>query len=299
MDRDEAFEFLDFIQRFNPSALLMSGGEPLTHPDFFSYLSRLTYNGTRVSLSTNGVLIDDDTAREIARLGVSYVGVSIDGVGDFNDDFRGMKGAFRKAARGMDALVSRGCRVGLRVTLTRSLIGELYSIFDLALDLPVSRICFYHFIPAGRGALDAALRPSWVEERRAVNDIINWSEDVLNSRGIDAPEILTVGDASDGVLAYKYLLGRDPARAGAARELLLRSTSRRGPGILSVRWDGAVYKNQFSWDAPLGSWRDLETICAREKGEKRRSCNGRDTCRWSDICRGSLRLDCMAGGGWD
>jgi MoaA/NifB/PqqE/SkfB family radical SAM enzyme len=183
------------------------------------------------------------------------------------------------------------------VTLTRPLIGELNSIFDLALDLPVSRICFYHFIPAGRGALDAALRPDRAEERRAVNDIINWSEELLNSRGVDAPEILTVGDASDGVLAYEYLLERDPARARAARELLLRSASRRGPGILSVRWDGTVYKNQFSWDAPLGPWRDLEAICAREKTKKRRSCNGRDICRWSDICRGSLRPDCMAGDG--
>jgi radical SAM protein with 4Fe4S-binding SPASM domain len=294
MDECEAESFIDSLAALDPPALLMSGGEPLTHPGFFSYLSRARLNGTKVSISTHGTLIDDGAARAIAALGVSYVGVSADGVGALNDDFRGKKGAFSAALRGMESLASHGFRVGLRVTLAGPVRRYIDSILELALRLPLSRICFYHFFHAGRGVFDEELAPDPDEERRAVNLIIRWAEDVCTSRRDDSPEILTVGDASDGVLVYKYLLGHDPARASRARELLARYTSRRiGPGILSVRWDGAVFPNQFSWGEQLGSWRDIKEIVELRTNSNLLHENNCKSCEWSDICAGRLRGACM------
>jgi MoaA/NifB/PqqE/SkfB family radical SAM enzyme len=259
MDRAEAFRFISFLSDLRPPALLISGGEPLTHPDFFTYLEMTSSAGLKIAVSTNGVLFDDSVAAHIASFGVPYVGVSVDGVGGVSDAFRGVTGAFQKAVNGIEALASAGCRVGLRITLTRPLLPRLESILALALDLPISRICFYHFIPAGRGALDAGLSPESGDERRAVGRIISWA-DKLRSRG-GPLEVLTVGDASDGDLVYEYLRERDPVRAEAAGRLLRRFASRGSGGMRSVRWDGLLFPNQFSWDRPLGHWRDL----ARDK----------------------------------
>jgi len=50
--------------------------------------------GLRAVLSTNGTMITPDIAREVGKQGFSYVGVSLDGLEDIHDKFRGKKGAF-------------------------------------------------------------------------------------------------------------------------------------------------------------------------------------------------------------
>jgi MoaA/NifB/PqqE/SkfB family radical SAM enzyme len=297
MSQSEAFEFIGLLSSLGPPALLMSGGEPLACPDFFPYLAKAASSGIKVTVSTNGVLIDGAAAAEIARHGVSYAGISIDGPAHVNDLFRGAAGAFGKAVKGIEALASNGCRVGLRVTLARPLLPHLESIFDIALDLPISRICFYHFIPAGRGASDGGLMPDYDEEKRATGRIIGWADGLAaRSRKGRRLEILTAGDPSDGVLACEYLRERAPGKARAAEALLRRQASRGTPGILSVRWDGTVFKDQFSWDAPLGGWRNLEELKSPGKGGrfsfKAPDCS--TACRWRDICAGRNGRRCMA-----
>ncbi|MDR3321926.1 MAG: radical SAM protein [Synergistaceae bacterium] len=306
LDDTEARLFLASLPEIAPPTLLFSGGEPLVHPNFFSYIKIARGLGLNVSISTNGTLIDAAAAAKIAAAGVSYVGVSLDGVRDENDDFRGREGAFDEALNGIKALSvagrQDGRRIGLRVTLASPVLRNLDSLLALALDLPVSRICFYHFIPSGRGALDPALMPEPFEERRAIERIISWADGVCASRasrGEPPMEILTVGDASDGVLAYKYLLDLDRSRADYARAFLVRSASKRGAGILSVRWDGLVFENQFSWDRPLGTWDEVFTRLAGGMALPllRASRHGAPVgCGWEDICSGSLRDFCSACG---
>ena len=298
MSPGEAFEFIGLLRDLGPPALLFSGGEPLASPDFFPYLAKAFSSGIKTAVSTNGMLIDGSAAREMARLGVRYAGVSIDGVGRVNDLFRGIPGAFRKAVNGIEALASNGCRAGLRVTLTRPLLPHLESILILALDLPVSRICFYHFIPAGRGASDGGLMPDHDEEKLAVSRIIGWASALEENDKGRLLEVLTVGDPSDGVLAYEYLRKNAPDRAEAARALLTRQAARGASGIVSVRWDGALFPNQFSWGARPGNWRDLSEAKSLGKGGRFYSeppC--RASCRWQDMCAGREGRPCMASDG--
>lgn len=301
MSFEEAASFLDSLRAHKPPALLLSGGEPLRHPDFFRHLSKARENGLNVAISSNGTLIDRDAAERIASEGVSYVGVSLDGCRETHDAFRGAKGSFRAALHGIESLASAGCRVGLRITLARPLLPSLDSVFGLVEELPVSRVCFYHFMPTGFGALDPGLMPRVNEERRAVLKIIEWAESASGpGRRSGRPlEVLTVGDASDGVLAYRYLRERDEKRAARARVLLTRSSGHGhggiGAGILSIRWDGLLFPNQFSWDNPIGRWEDLVSGAYRLPPVP--AC---PSCTHRQICRGTLRragTDCMAGSG--
>jgi len=52
-----------------------------------------------LTLSTNGTLLDLDAAKKIRELNFTYVGISLDGIGETHDHFRGKKGAFEKAVR--------------------------------------------------------------------------------------------------------------------------------------------------------------------------------------------------------
>jgi radical SAM protein with 4Fe4S-binding SPASM domain len=84
---------LEEFERMQGLRLLISGGEPLLHHDFWTINGALSGFGFRSVLMTNGTLID----REIAeRLEVDEVQVSLDGVGDSHDLLRGT-GSFNKA----------------------------------------------------------------------------------------------------------------------------------------------------------------------------------------------------------
>ena len=85
--------------------MILTGGEPLSRPDFFEIAEGCVKLFTRVALATNGTLIDDAMARKIADVGIQRVAISFDGATPAtHDTFRGMPGSFARALHGLDAL---------------------------------------------------------------------------------------------------------------------------------------------------------------------------------------------------
>lgn len=147
----EAKKFIDDLAEFKVPVLLFSGGEPLIRPDFFELAEYAQKAGVRPTLSTNGTLITREVAQKIKDIGVGYVGISLDGLKDVNDKFRGMEGAFAKAMQGIKNCVAVGQRVGLRFTINHHNIQELDRIFDFIEAENINRVCFYHLVYSGRG----------------------------------------------------------------------------------------------------------------------------------------------------
>ena len=300
-DRAESRAFLRLVVKLRPPALLLSGGEPLCHPDFDYLLPEAHDLGLKVTVSSNGTLVTKRDVSLLARC-ASYVGISVDGPRDLHDGFRGLRGAFDAAVRALESLSSAGRRTGLRITLIRPVVERLDEILELAETLPVSRICFYHFMPSGKGKSADNLLPDGRDESMAVRRIIEWADGLPEARGgRGVPEVLTVGDASDSVTLYRYVGSNCPGRASGALDILKRSSGKpAGAGILSVRWDGTVFRDQFSWGEPLGGWRDLESIIARSraKPELARECK---SCGEAGVICGGRRRDfgrkCRAGAG--
>jgi len=78
-----------------------------------------TDRGLRAVISTNGTLITPRMAADLKRIGLSYVGVSLDGMKETNDRFRGVAGAFEAALNGIRNCQDAGIKVGLRFTINR------------------------------------------------------------------------------------------------------------------------------------------------------------------------------------
>ena len=100
LSTNEAENFIDDLAEFKVPVLLYSGGEPLMRDDIFHLIDYTRNNGIRPVLSTNGTLITQDMAETIKNSDVSYVGISLDGIGKDNDEFRGIKGAYDNAIGG-------------------------------------------------------------------------------------------------------------------------------------------------------------------------------------------------------
>ncbi len=100
LNHQEALGLLDNLSDFGVPVVLFSGGEPLMRPDITELASYAVKRGMRAVISTNGTLITRDKAFEFKDVGLSYVGVSLDGMEDVHDKFRGKRGGFPKKIGG-------------------------------------------------------------------------------------------------------------------------------------------------------------------------------------------------------
>lgn len=154
-------------------------------------------------------MITPEVARKIKDIGVGYVGISLDGLREVNDKFRGKAGAFEAAMNGIKNCVAVDQRVGLRFTINHHNIQELENIFDFIEEENINRVCFYHLVYSGRGNQMMDEDVTAEESRRAMDIIIRRTRD-FEERGLKK-EILTVDNHCDGVYMYLKALqeGKD------------------------------------------------------------------------------------------
>ena len=152
-------------------------------------------------LSTNGTLITEAKANHLKNAGFSYVGVSLDGIGETNNKFRGKPQAFELAVAGIRNCIKAGVKTGLRFTVTKYNLKDVPEIFDFIETQKIPRVCFYHLAYAGRGT--AITNDDLThEETRSFMDYVLEKAEKFHSKGLDT-EILTVDNHADA--AYLYL----------------------------------------------------------------------------------------------
>ena len=296
---EEGRALIDDLAAFGIPVLLFSGGEPLMRPDIFELIGHARARGLRVTVSTNGTLITKEVAERLRGLGVSYVGISLDGIGATNDRFRGHKGAFEKAMSGFRACKAAGQRVGLRMTLTRRTCEDIEHIFDFIEDEGIDRACFYHLVYSGRGNRADELSPELA--RHAMDTILRRARS-FHARGLHK-EILTVDNHADAAYLYMRLREEDPRRAEEVLTLLqwngggLHSS---GVGIADIDPQGNVHPDQFWTSHTLGNvrqrrfseiWSDGSDALLAGLRDRAPRLGGRcGACQWKDVCGGSFRV---------
>ncbi|MBW1721267.1 MAG: 12,18-didecarboxysiroheme deacetylase [Deltaproteobacteria bacterium] len=296
---EQALALLDDLADFGAPVILFSGGEPLMRPDLVPLARHAVKRGMRAVISTNGTLITREKAQELKDIGLSYVGVSIDGLEEINDRFRGRRGAFKAAMEGIRHCKEAGLKVGLRFTINRMNKDEVPRIFALLEEQGIPRVCFYHLVYAGRGTALVEQDLSHEETRRVVDLILDRTRD-LHQRGLPK-EVLTVDNHADGPYLYLRMLRENNPRAEKVLELLkMNEGNNSGRGIGCISWDGSVHADQFWRHYSFGNvlerpfseiWTDLSDPLMRKLKEKKKYVKGRcASCRWLDICGGNFRV---------
>ena len=295
----EAKAMIDDLARFGAPVILFSGGEPLVRPDLPELARYAVAKGLRAVISTNGTLITKDVAKELKDIGLSYVGVSLDGMPEVHDKFRGVKGAFDLAMAGIRNCMEQGIKTGLRFTVFQNNVDQVPGVFDILEKEGIPRVCFYHLVYAGRGS---SLQNSDLGHQgtRELLDLIMDRTKALFDKGL-CPEVLTVDNHADGPYVYLRLLREDPERAAQVLELLKwNEGNSSGRGIGCISWDGKVHPDQFWRHLDLGNvrerpfseiWTDMSHPVLSKLKDKRPHLTGRcATCRWLDVCAGNFRV---------
>jgi Fe-coproporphyrin III synthase len=299
LSTDEGKKLIDDLSNMGAPVMLFSGGEPLMRKDLPELAAYSVQKGMRAVISTNGTLIDAKTAQTLKEIGLSYVGISLDGMMEINDKFRGVAGAFDAALKGIENCQQAGIKVGLRFTINKFNVNEIPALFDLLEEREIPRICFYHLVYAGRGSNLIHDDLSREETRKIVDLIIDRTRQ-LHDKGKDK-EVLTVDNHADGPYLYLRLVRENSPRAAEVLELLqMNEGNNSGRGIGCVSWDGSVHADQFWRHYSFGNvrqrpfseiWYDLTNPLMSQLKNKKNHVKGRCAgCRWLEICGGNFRV---------
>ncbi|MHC4574063.1 MAG: radical SAM protein [Planctomycetota bacterium] len=296
---NEAKRLLADLADADCPVVLFSGGEPLLRSDIFTLLAEAKRLNLRTVLSTNGTLIDSDTAAKLAEAGLGYAGISLDGPEPFHDIFRQVTGSFKATLNGIENCKNAGIKTGLRFTITKASARYVPAIFDIAASADVRRICFYHLIRTGRAKdLDEqTLAPN--QTRKTVDTIIEKTAHFAQKALVD--EVLTVGNHADGsYLLLRMAQENHHGYENAKRLLLANGGNKTGENIASVTWDGAVHADQFWLNYSLGSvkekpfgqiWHNNAELVLNKLRNKNQFADPRClTCRWFNLCKGNYRF---------
>jgi MoaA/NifB/PqqE/SkfB family radical SAM enzyme len=131
---------LPSLRRLETRVALLSGGEPLLHPEWTEMAHLLRENGQRVWLLTSGLALAKH-ARAAAQL-FDAVTVSLDGTnGSTYAAIRGLD-AFDKVCEGIRRASDEGASVSVRVTLQRANFRELPLFVEVARQAGAQHVSF-------------------------------------------------------------------------------------------------------------------------------------------------------------
>jgi len=144
-------KFIDELSDLKVFQVNIGGGEPFLREDIIDILNHCHEKGIVTLLSTNATIVDDNIAKKLAQMNLTYIQVSLDGArSESNDKIRG-NGSFIKAINGIETLNRYGFK---NLSINTVVTGVNYK------EIPeMYRLCKYYkakmrlarFKPSGRG----------------------------------------------------------------------------------------------------------------------------------------------------
>lgn len=119
--------------------LTLSGGEPLRHPDFLEICQKANSAHMVIQVFTNGTLITESLARELALLNILDIHLSIYGARDeTHDHITQQVGSYRQTLRAVSILKKVGLSVRLKYIMMKDNISDYEAMLRLGrqLDIP-------------------------------------------------------------------------------------------------------------------------------------------------------------------
>lgn len=237
---------LDSISELKKAGIkfvIFSGGEPLIRKDIFQIADALKEAGIVTYLSTNGLYIDEKNVDAIIKT-FNYIGISIDGIEEVHDEFRGLKGAYQKSLAAIALIQKHGGNAGIRFTITNETKESFYSIFELAEKIGVNKIYISHLVYSGRGLENLKIDISKEERRKFVEFTINKAFEYMEQgRDID---VVTGNMEMDAVVFLNMFAKRYPhLKEEMTKRLKKWAGNSAGVRLGNIDWLGRVKPDPF------------------------------------------------------
>ena len=254
LSHEEICTVMDDLRAYGVPVLILSGGEPLLHPQLFEIASRAQAMGFYTALSSNGTLIDAAMADRIAAQHFDYVGVSIDGSRGTHDRFRRKEGAYDQSMAGIRLLHERGVKTGLRYTFTDLNGQDFPFLLQLMKDEGVDKFYFSHLNYAGRGNIHRGRDAHFEATRQALDLLFEtaWADAQAGS----SRDYVTGNNDADAAYLLAWVGRRWPQWQAALRARLVAwGGNASGVGVANIDSQGEVHPDTMWGHHHLGNVR--------------------------------------------
>lgn len=284
LETNEVFGVLKQLSDTGVGVIDFGGGEPLLRPDIFDILQYSKKLGMYTSMTTNGTMLDQATARRLKDARIDHVCVSLDGASpQVHDYIRGTNGAFDNAIAAITTC--KACKIPIQVStvVMRRNMSDLVALSSLLASMQVDGWYMYDFVPAGRGAgLQNEVLSE--EQRRHVLECLLGIEPTFPGQ----------------IKPYPYLITRNAADQQTSFFNKYGRLTQLFKGCLSGRWTCHVSNNGdlhpcFLLPSRLGNlthesidsiWFNPENAVLRTLRNRRLLKGDCGQCRHRDVCGG-------------
>jgi radical SAM protein with 4Fe4S-binding SPASM domain len=165
--REDHFKLIEDINDISGKVeIVLTGGEPLLSPYMFELAEYAKKFDNEVQLLTNGTLITEKKAKEIADI-FDLVKISIDGSTPAIHEFHRGKGSFAKSMRAVDLLIQNDAPLQIAMTVTKKNIHDI----DAMTKRFGSRLTFAPLFTAGRAKTKKELHITGKEYYEALSSV--------------------------------------------------------------------------------------------------------------------------------
>ena len=242
LDTRQAIRLIDSLHESGIFYLSLTGGEPFLRPDFLTLLQRISDVAMHVDIATNGFSIPEQILNAMRELRIFDLQISIDGIGEYHDRFRGRAGAFSAACKTIERLLNSEISVSISTTVTAENIDSLDAIIDFAFSAGCRGFKAIPFLPAGRGKRNKKRLQLLPAQHRLLSEtLVRKRKNLWGKMSV----------AIDTTMHY-LLQPVDSPPAGTEISSSRMGCS-AGNSTLHIGADGTVYPCPFLRDFPLGN----------------------------------------------
>lgn len=131
----------------------VTGGEPLVRKDLCEVMEYATNElGFHWGMTTNGILLNQENIEKLKKANMETISISIDGLRDTHDEFRGVKGSYDIIMNNIKNLISAGFLSQIEVTtvFNKTNINEIEELYQIMKELGVNSWRLASMDPIGR-----------------------------------------------------------------------------------------------------------------------------------------------------
>ena len=136
LSTEECLNVADQLAELGCRRVSLIGGEVFMRKDWKEITARLTKNGVRVNIITNGFLFSDNLIDDLREVGIESVSVSLDGPREVHDKYR-QEGSYDRAIRAIRVLGESGIPVSVISTLNRENVPKLPELYETLKQYPI------------------------------------------------------------------------------------------------------------------------------------------------------------------
>ena len=191
MDLGQIKGLMDSLTDLGVLNIVLTGGEPLSHPDIFEIMEYIVEKDMNFHLFTNGVLLDDTKVNKLKKLNPGTVAVSLDGANADTYKVIRVANVFDKVVENIKLLIDAGIQVRINSMVHSGNINEVENLLRLSTNLGANQIIFDCFMEFGRGTEHADLMPPVETSRDIAFRLSAETEKMIEEGSFQIPEITT------------------------------------------------------------------------------------------------------------